>query len=350
MSNFQKATPALSPIAGSRTYPSDTRQSAVARKPQVPLIEFQQRLKKASDLGIDFQIVQSHPWARLINEDLKAELLTIARLRYEDLLAAHPNIDPKSAAAIAAAQASDLGERRLACYPDKPHRQVVIRRVDHDRVVCLPRPWCWFPRKCVGLNWVHADGFAHMRSHNWYGQLIKSLAVDLVDANRQLRDLPLASWYELLFVTSVETNPAADWETLIGAVLDLTDRFRKKCGFQWADLLTKRGLTRWGKKRLPIINARTDEWLAEGYIRLVFGNKIQGLWRGKGVVPSIEKGRTPKRSLHPMGRHPTSRSTCWSMVLCPTWFDCERAGAGELRAEAPWRCSQCLTPVNIFIS
>jgi len=72
-------------------------------------------------------------------------------------------------------------------------------------------------------------------------------------------------------------------------MLATANRFRKKAGFHWGDVLNKRGFTRLGKPRMPIIDARAGEWMAEGYIRLVFGSGD-----GVGMDPNANRsGASP---------------------------------------------------------
>jgi hypothetical protein len=243
---------------------------------------------------------------KLLGRDLRDELLMAARLRWEDLIIKHPEVDVGALAVLAATWASRMGEKRLSCYRDRPHRQVWVQPLATGQEICIGRPFCWFPRQCL----VHGDRIADRRAEGWYGQLIKCLAMNLVDLTRSSRGLVPASWYEIVLDAPVDSDGAEDWDDLIGSLLDVADRFRKRRGFRWGDLLNRRGYTRLGKPRKSVIDARADEWLAEGYIRLILGNHPH--------LPMTTNGN-PSRAGEP--RHPPIALSSWYMGHHRTQFD-----------------------------
>ena len=212
--------------------------------------------------------------------------MNAANLKYMSLRGKRRKDGLQKLADDASLYASERGERYLPCYQQSEHRPIWVRKYEDGSCIRKPQPRCWRPEECVANKGQHGRDFASWQARNWYGQLVKALAAQVIDRTREERGLAPASWYELVLVvpsapvvapTPVSRLVYQDYERLFSAVLAVADKFRKRAGFQWGDLLNRRGRTRHGKARVPVVDARADEWLAEGYTRLVVPGRVS--WR-----------------------------------------------------------------------
>jgi len=222
--NLQKNTPVKSPSISkpSKSVPRDKGACWPQLIQCVP--------SRESGPGFEFVVNRAHPPAALITRDVEIELVTLARLRYEDLLIRHPDVDPKYVAMIMATRVSDTAERRLYCYQEERYRQVSVRHLDIGRTICIGRPLCKSIGNCVAGRGQHGDRFAKLQGEGWFGQLTQSLAKNVVDVIRRERNLSPASWYQLVFTVPVDYHEAATWTRRYRQCLPRPIAFARKPG------------------------------------------------------------------------------------------------------------------------